>query len=363
MRYPSLVIDQQIALLNIKKMVGKAVKNRIELRPHFKTHQSHKIGKWFKQQGVKGITVSSLKMAEYFASDGWSSITLAFPVNILEIDGLNRLASEIDLRVLIANKEALLKLDNELSNRLGIYIELDPGYNRSGVSTLDFNELIELKNCIASATNLKFEGFYTHAGHSYKCRSKKEVQNLSASIMKDLTTLKTEFDSPICFGDTPSCSILNSFDSIDQISPGNFIFYDWTQYNIGSCNPNEIALAMYCPIVAKYPERNELLIHGGAVHFSKDSLHDENGMPYFGVLAEKNTKGWGSPLPENTLTSISQEHGIIKCTSDYFNKVKVGDIIPILPIHSCLTANLMAEYYSVSGEYFDHMNQKVLGRY
>jgi len=359
MNFPSLVVNKQKALQNIKNMFDKTVRNNLELRPHFKTHQSHVIGNWFRDFGINAITVSSLKMAEYFTNDGWKNITIAFPVNILESSRLNKLASSIDLRVLVTDKEVLKRLDSELSQELGIYIELDPGYKRSGIPILDFDQIKEVRDLVLNASNLRFEGFYTHAGHSYKCRSRQEILSLSASILKDISHLKAVFNDPVCYGDTPSCSVMESFGDIDQISPGNFVFYDWTQFNIGSCSENDIAIAMYCPIVAKYPERNELVIHGGAVHFSKDSFIDEDVSPYYGVIAKKDNMSWSKHLPGNFLKSISQEHGIVKCTSDYFDKVEIGDVIPIIPIHSCLTADLMAEYYTLIGENIDHMNSRV----
>jgi len=30
----------------------------------------------------------------------------------------------------------------------------------------------------------------------------------------------------ISYGDTPSCSIAENFDEVDEIRPGNFVFYD-----------------------------------------------------------------------------------------------------------------------------------------
>ena len=67
---PTLVINRSISSNNLDKMIGVANKNNLVLRPHFKTHQSIEIGKWFKQKGVTSITVSSISMAEYFQMNG-----------------------------------------------------------------------------------------------------------------------------------------------------------------------------------------------------------------------------------------------------------------------------------------------------
>ncbi len=354
----TLILDEVKAKKNIREMTSKARNLNLELRPHFKTHQSHKIGSWFRDEGVEGITVSSIKMAEYFAADNWKSITIAFPINILEASRLDELASSIDIRVLATEIEVLDKLNKMVSNKIGIYIEVDPNYQRSGIPISEFDRLSEIKSFVENAQSLRFEGFYAHSGHTYRCRSKEEIRNLASPIIEDIANLKSHFNAPICFGDTPSCSVLDDFGVVDQLSPGNFVFFDWTQVNIQSCEFNEISIAMYCPVVAKYPERNELVIHGGAVHFSKDSFPDESGKPYFGVIAEKKDSGWGNVVEGAILKSVSQEHGIVSCTSEYLKKVNIGDIIPIIPIHSCLTADVMGSYVSTTGEKIDHLSEK-----
>ena len=48
-------------------MAAKARRNNVAFRPHVKTHQSLAVAQWLKEEGVAKITVSSLKMAAYFA--------------------------------------------------------------------------------------------------------------------------------------------------------------------------------------------------------------------------------------------------------------------------------------------------------
>ena len=89
---PTLLLDQKKCLANLRRIADKAKRNNVNFRPHFKTHQSKIIGRWFKDFGVNAITTSSLQMAEYFALDGWDDITVAIPVNILEIDQNQRIS-------------------------------------------------------------------------------------------------------------------------------------------------------------------------------------------------------------------------------------------------------------------------------
>ncbi|PKP10843.1 MAG: alanine racemase, partial [Bacteroidetes bacterium HGW-Bacteroidetes-4] len=44
---------------------------------------------------------------------------------------------------------------------------------------------------------------------------------------------------------------------------------------------------------------------------------------------------------------ISQEHGIVNVPAHLMHEFKVGDLIYIVPVHSCLTANLLGEPYFI----------------
>ena len=346
MELPQLRLNTEIAKANIQRMVSKARKQRIEVRPHFKTHQSVAIGSWFSELGVTGITVSSLKMAEHFAANGWDDITIAFPLSILDIERINILAEKIDLKILLVDLSTIPYLEQKLSSTLSVYIEIDPKYGRSGIEINNSDLVDKMINEILGSSRLKFVGFYAHAGHTYKCSSKSEVEKLVKPIIEQLLSLKKHFGGKICWGDTPSCSILDEFGGIDQLSPGNFVFYDWMQFQIGSCSIDDIAVEMLSPVVAKFYDRKELLIHGGAVHFSKDFLVDEYGNKNFGQVVNPKHKNDYS----NYLASVSQEHGIVKCSEAFFNSINTGDLINIYPIHSCLTANLMQAYITESNE-------------
>ncbi len=354
--HPTLLLSEETARNNIKSMAAKCRENGLSFRPHFKTHQSLDIGRWFREEGVHSITVSSIKMAEYFADDGWDDITIAIPVPARATDSLNRLAGTTRLKVLVVDAESVIRLNERLDSEMGLYIELDPDYGRSGIPMSNRSEIDQLIACIHRSRNCSFSGFYVHAGHTYSCRSDKEVLSTSEGVLERLSDLKKQYDYPICFGDTPSCSVLSDFGPVDQLSPGNFVFYDWMQTRIGSCSPEQIAIALYCPVLAKYEERSEILVHGGAVHLSKDFILNEAGNPVYGVAAELTETGWGAPLPDVYLRSVSQEHGVLSCTKEFFDTVSPGDLIPVLPIHSCLTADLMGGYQTLSGQTIDHLS-------
>jgi D-serine deaminase-like pyridoxal phosphate-dependent protein len=103
---------------------------------------------------------------------------------------------------------------------------------------------------------------------------------------------------------------------------------------------------MRCPVSGKYAG-DKVLVHGGAVHFSKDVL-ELQGRPVYGQVARTQEKGWGKPR-EAYLTALSQEHGSLEKCGKLWEEVRPGDELLILPVHSCLTANLMGHYQTLEG--------------
>jgi D-serine deaminase-like pyridoxal phosphate-dependent protein len=101
---------------------------------------------------------------------------------------------------------------------------------------------------------------------------------------------------------------------------------------------------MVCPVVAIHKERNEIVIYGGSVHFSKESIIDRSGRTSYGAVVDDRGEEWGEIIEGASLTKLSQEHGIINVPPEIVNRFKPGDIIKILPVHSCITASLMKEY-------------------
>jgi len=349
---PRLLLDELKCKANINRMHKKMLTHKVDFRPHFKTHQSLEIGRWFREIGINKITVSSLSMAAYF-SEEWNDITIAFPTNITEIETINELASKITINLAIENIESITYLTNNLKYKVNIYLKIDVGYHRTGINPINTELMDAILDVINANPLLTFIGFLGHAGHSYKCRTPeaiKKVHSTSLNIMADLKAqYKSQYpDVMVSLGDSPTCSVAEDFTGVDEIRPGNFVFYDLTQNKIGSNPLTQIAVAMACPIVAIHKDRSEIVIYGGGVHFSKDRLEDVEGT-IFGRVVEKIENGWGNVIPNMYVNSLSQEHGVITVPTSEIENYTIGDHLLILPVHSCMTANLMKSYVTTDG--------------
>jgi D-serine deaminase-like pyridoxal phosphate-dependent protein len=343
---PTLLIDTKKVQRNIERMYRKAMQNNVLFRPHFKTHQSAETGEFFKKQGVDKITVSSVTMARYFAGHGWNDITIAFPVNLREIDEINELARKMRLNLLVDSAFSAAKLEEQLQNKTGIFIELDNGYHRSGLLPEQTDEADKIVKICENSDRLEFKGFLTHAGNTYDAKSRNEILSIMDETAQMMKKWKGRYISRFpeiinSYGDTPSCSLADDLSKFDEIRPGNLVYYDLMQYQLGACTFDDIAVAVACPVVSVYPYRNELILYGGAVHLSEAYLTDDKGSKIYGYIVRLTENGWSDPIPGAYVSSPSQEHGIVRMETEDLLRLKPGDILGVLPVHSCLTANLM----------------------
>jgi len=359
---PGLVLNTGICLENIRAMAAKARNAGVAFRPHFKTHQSATIGEWFREEGVTAITVSSVSMARYFSAHGWKDITIAFPVNLPEIDEINELARKIQINLLIESVETALFLLENLKSECGFFIKIDTGYHRTRIEVSN-TKLID--HVLQSTTSplLRFKGFLTHSGNTYHAKNIDEIIHIQRFTSENLVRLKKRYldqypDLILSVGDTPTCSQRMPAAGINEIRPGNFVFFDVMQFALGSCKPDQIAVALVCPVVAVHPSRQEAVIYGGAIHLSKEqTMLPPDPQAIYGLAVSWDGNKWDTTQLLGKVRSLSQEHGVISLTQMGCN-LKPGDLVAILPVHSCLTSHLMRSFYTLDGCIIDTMNQQ-----
>ncbi|MCK7533603.1 MAG: alanine racemase [Marinilabiliales bacterium] len=166
-------------------------------------------------------------MAEYFAADGWDDITVAFPVNVLEHERINRLARRIRLNLLVAGADGALLLSPVLKYPVRIWMKIDAGTRRTGVPPGDGEAIRSILEAVEASDKMSFSGFLTHAGHSYSCRSRmrfsvvhRESVTLLASLAEDYRSAYPMIE--ISTGDTPTCSVADDFSSVGRDTARKF---------------------------------------------------------------------------------------------------------------------------------------------
>lgn len=359
---PTFLIDRNKTINNILNMKQKMISANIGFRPHFKTHQSHAIGNLFKEVGIGKITVSSLSMAEYFLEDDWQNITIAFPFNLLELDFLNEIKQKFqnfNFYLLFDNLDSITIANKKLNSEYNAFLKIDTGYHRAGIDADDIISISQHIDLINHSKNLNFVGFLSHAGHTYKSKSINEIQSYHLENKNKLINLKKHFGENLILstGDSPSALTQVDFTGIDELRPGVFVFNDLMINKLTKIDKSNISVAVACPVISHYYERNQILIYGGAVHLSKDYLIDTNCKPYFGEAYRLDSYHWETTTDNyiGKVSSISQEHGLITLDGSSNYIPKQSEMIAILPIHSCLTADKYNSYL-LDGDKVKNMN-------
>ena len=359
---PTLLLNERVTRRNIHRMVEKARAAGVRFRPHFKTHQSAEIGEWFREEGVEAITTSSVDMALYFADHGWKDITIAFPANLRQAGTLAALAERVHLGLLVKSAEAVQGIAKVVQAPVDLWLKVDVGAHRTGLAWDSPEPALRVAESIRQTPGYQLRGLLTHAGHTYGAHGAEEVCHCYRESVARIDGLRQGLQEKgldgleISVGDTPASSLCADLGPVDELRPGNFVFYDAQQMQIGSCGWQDVAVALACPVVAIHPERSEVVVYGGAIHLSKDFWMEGDRRMYGAVcLPEKDC--WGAPLARAWVSGLSQEHGILHLAYEDLARVQVGDLVCILPAHSCLTVTLMKRYLTLTGRVIETMNE------
>ena len=343
LKTPAFLVDRNIVEQNCARMRAKAVASRVFFRPHVKTHKTVEIARMQHGGALGPITVSTLAEAEFFAEAGFVDITYAVPIAPEKLDRATALARRIRQFNILIDSQAALRALEEHGGVFEVFLKIDCGYHRAGVDP-DDPDSVRLALAIARSPSVHFQGLLTHAGHSYHARNVDEIRRVAAeetsAVARFRTLLAKEGLGAVIrsVGSTPTASVVDRFVDVDEVRPGNYIFYDAFQATIGSCKREDCAVSVLATVVGSYPDRGEAIIDAGALALSKDLGPDHIDPKFgYGMVCDLDLR----PLSMH-LVALSQEHGKLQVSSP----PAVGTQLRIIPNHSCLTS-AMYEVYQV----------------
>ena len=349
---PGLLLDIARVRKNADRISAIAKRNNVRLRPHIKTHKCIEVAK-IQTAGHDGaITVSTLAEARAFAKHGFADITYAVPIEKGKFaDAIEILRSDVKLNLLTDDADTMMQLDkaSEAAGvKFDVFVKIDCGTHRVGVEP-HTAKAIEIPRQMSDSANLNFAGILTHAGHSYNARSKEGILEVARHERDSMAELAGRLRDDgivvptVSIGSTPTISTVDHLNDVDEVRPGNYIFFDAYQATLGSCRFEDTALTVLAAVVHKDATRKRLVVDAGAIALSKDP----------GPVGLDPACGYGHVLDLDgnetgmRVTGMSQEHGEIDAAeSEAFDQLNVGDRVRILANHSCLTA-AQHSYYNV----------------
>jgi len=355
LKTPSLVLDVAKVKRNAAEMSERTRRFGADLRPHIKTHKCLEVAR-IQTAGHSGaVTVSTLAEARVFAANGFSKITYAVPIEPGKFDEAIEISRDCELSLITDDVEVPDQLNDAAKSanvRLNLFLKVDCGYHRCGVEPTN-QEAFEIPRRITDASNLDFAGILTHAGHGYNCQTKAELLALAQherDVMADFGEALRREVGPVpivSIGSTPTITTVDHLNGIDEVRPGNYIFFDAFQATLGSCALDDCALTVLAAVVHRDRDRRKVIIDAGAIALSKDrgpvGINPECG---YGKVLDLTGKDLNL-----TVSEMSQEHGfVITKDENTFDQLKVGTRVRVLANHSCLTAAQHSHYHVLEDE-------------
>jgi D-serine deaminase-like pyridoxal phosphate-dependent protein len=328
---PVAVVDEAAMMRNIAAMQARANNAGAALRPHAKTHKSIRVARRQREAGAVGVTVATLREAEYFSANGIDDIVLAHPpVGAVKVPRLAELAARVSrLAVALDDVDGAPALPPTVE----VLWETDMGYHRVG--TLAGEATVNAVQALVDAIGAeRFRGLLTHAGHAYKTTDRAERLAIAveevAALARTADALRAEGIAvrEISVGSTPTAALADEVaervSGMTELRPGTYVYGDANQVRIGSTTLEDCALGVVVTVVAR-PERGRIVVDAGNKALAADS---------------PNADGYGTVLghPHWRIDRLSEEHGVI--LSEQAIDVPLGSRLVIVPTHVCPTVNL-----------------------
>ena len=355
---PSLLINKDQVLDNIRYIQDYANKYKVNLRPHTKTHKMPYLAKLQLEAGAKGLTVAKVGEAEVMAENGIKDIFIANEiVGDIKLNRIKNLARTIDISFGLDSIHHIREIERVFegeNKKAQVLIEIEVGENRSGI--IEEGDFVSLINYIKDCKNISLKGIFSHEGHSYGAENMEELINIFNE--SQIRTLKfAELAEELGFkldvvsiGATPTSMYnLPIMEGITEIRPGTYILMDASQGNaIGTYD--RCAASVLATVISK-PTDERVIIDVGAKGITMQTRSK-------GICT---TKGLGYIKGHDIyINSVFDEHGIIY-DKDFRDKVEIGDKVEIIPNHICPVCNLYDKAYLISkGQVVEEL--KILGR-
>jgi len=341
---PTLLLDRHLLDANIARMQASANRLDVSLRPHLKTLKCARAAEALIAAGACGITVSTLKEADYFLGHGFSDITYAVgmaPTKLAQAAGL--MARGADLKIMTDNVEVARDIADaakKSGTHYRVLVEIDCGDNRGGMPP-DSEELLQISEIIADSAAM-LEGVLTHAGHSYGVDDTAAVERIAAQERDAVVTAAERLRAAghdvatVSVGSTPTALYATDLSGVTELRAGVYTAFDLDQQSRGVCDISEIALSVLTSVIGHNKAAGKILLDAGGLALSKDRSADrfrpELG---YGQLCHLD----GGIIAGLYVNSVSQEHGhvSVRDEADYV-LFPVGSRLRVLPIHACMTA-------------------------
>lgn len=367
LRTPAVLVEQSRVERNVARMQEAADARGMRLRPHAKTHKSVALARMQVGRGAAGICCAKLGEAEVFAEAGIEDIRLPYPLHPVNADRVLALLDRTRLSFIVDDLEVARgwsQAMREAQREVDVLVKVDVGLHRCGIDP-DAEGAAGLVARVAELPGLRFRGVLSHAGHSYGATSDAETEAIAvaeARLLRDLAAQVTRLGAPvdeISVGATPTARYSLQQDGITELRPGNYVYYDRTQVALGSATWSDCALTVLARVVSR-PAADRIVFDSGSKTLTNDLARGAGDTAGHGAVMQ--AIDGDAPDTSLLIERLSEEHAAVR-VRDGDSSLRIGDLVRIVPNHSCVVSNLVDYVWLVDGEtVVDRMEVSARGR-
>lgn len=351
---PCLILDRHRLERNAARMTSRYAGTGVKLRPHMKTAKSIDVARIALAGNFGGITVSTLKEAEYFADHGIDDIIYAVGLVPEKLPRVARLIRRGVQLTGITDSPAMAEAISRAAVAEGVVvdllIELDSGERRGGLIAGSAG-VVELGRLLHDLPGTRLAGVLTHAGNSYHCRSLEDLQKVAEAERLVAVTAADQLRAAglpcavVSVGSTPTAVHGQAFDGLTEMRCGVYMFGDVFQHEIASHGLEDIAVSVLATVIGHRPDLNAALIDAGGLALSKDRSTAAPGLAEdvgFGMIMDETC---ARRIGRVRVGHVYQEHGMLVSDGPFpFDDLPVGARVRVLPNHVCMTAAMYDGY-------------------
>jgi len=330
-----MLIDYDKMIRNIKDMQATASRNSVTLRPHSKTHKCPDIARAQIARGASGICVQKLSEAEVMIDSGIKDVFITNEiVQLSKIERLARLQQRAGVKVAVdtlENAVAIGRAAMAAKTTVPVIVDVDCGMRRCGVPL--GRAVDDLARSVSRTQGLRFDGLLTYEGQLYDELHPKRRALLAKKIIRRFVEVakrirKSGIETPtVCCGSTPTAKAVAEVEGVTELHPGNYVFYDMIQAELGSTNFENCAQRVLTTVIST-PTLGRAVVDAGSKAFS----HDQGRFPE--PLDAKGVR----------VVDMHEEHLMLKTKPPH---VHVGDKIQFVPYHACTATNMFDYIHAV----------------
>jgi len=329
---PALVINYDIMQKNIETMLKFTKENKVNLRPHTKTHKCPLIAKEHLEIAKrlnaenKGICVARVGEAEIFAQHGFDDILIANQV--IEPNQMKRLIElnkSSSVKVCVDYEKNIVDLNNLASKenvKMEVVMEVDVGLGRNGVQPGE--PALKIANFIKKQPNLELIGLQGYEGHLTAILDPELLKRKAEECMQKLVDTRDILNKNgfnidyLTAGNTVSYKYSGKVDGITELQTGTYIFNDEHYYRV---SPEFDMAVTILATVTNNPGNRYYTIDAGLKAATND-----NGNPIF------------KDYPKCKIRVMTEEHSIFRASPK--DQFEIGQKVELYPSHICTTVNL-----------------------